>query len=262
MSTTHQTCDIACIDDALEALGASAGTLTEAERTALDRDGYVIFRDLIDAAWLDELRATYDALAKAEGAAAGHDYQQEAGAHRMGNLPNKGAAFDRVWTHPRYLAAVHHIIGGEFALDSLSSREPLPGWAGRQQGLHLDGALDDGTCGVVDSTWMLDDFTAENGATRLVPGSHRWAKAPWDVMDCQDDHPQQIIVEAPAGSVLVFNGLIWHSGRLNRAGTRRRGLFPYMRARARWDGGAYQRKHLLKSTWDRLSPAQRYILGV
>jgi hypothetical protein len=257
-----QSCEISGIDDALAVLGATPDRLSDAQRESLDRDGYALFPGLIDPEWLERLRAAYDAIRSAEGAAAGHDYQQENGTLRMGNLVNKGEVFDGVWSHPTYLAAVRHIIGGEFALDSLSSREPLPKWEGRQQGLHLDGGPKDSPHEIVDSVWMLDDFSPESGATRLIPGSHHWQQAPWDAMDPQDDHAQQIVITAPAGSVLVFNGRLWHGGTLNRNGQRRRGLFPYMRARHTTNNGAYQRKLLLKTTWDRLSPAQRYILGV
>jgi ectoine hydroxylase-related dioxygenase (phytanoyl-CoA dioxygenase family) len=110
---------------------------------------------------------------------------------------------------------------------------------------------------------MLDDFTPESGATRVVPGSHRWHNRPEDVMkSIHDDHPEQVIVTARAGSVLIFNGHTWHSGTLNRNGNRRRALFPYISCEEIWDKGDYMNKHLLKSTYDRLSPAARHILGV
>jgi ectoine hydroxylase-related dioxygenase (phytanoyl-CoA dioxygenase family) len=263
---TLTTTDIATIDEALEALGATPDLLTQAERDSLDEKGYVILEDLMGDQFLNELREAYDRIAKDEGKAAGLDYQQEPGALRLGNLVNKGEVFDRVYTHPRFLSAVHYLIRGEFHLSALTGREPLPNFDGKQQHLHPDfwgKEYKEGQCQTIDAAWMLDDFSPENGATRLVPGSHRWSSRPEQVMaNVLDDHPQQVVASAPAGSVLIFNGHTWHSGTLNKSGKRRRALFPYMAADSCWDKGSAINKHLLKSTYDRISPAARYILGV
>src|SRR4051812_14222389 len=159
------------------------------------------------------------------------------------------------------------LFQGEFRLQSISGREPQGGFAGKQQGLHPDywGKSYDPAVGgparSADSTWMLDDFTRENGTTRLVPRSHRRPGRPEDSMqDTSEDHPDQIVVEAPAGSVLIFNGHVWHAGSLNRSGARRRGIFPYMQVVPEWDRGAYQRDRLLKRTWDSLPTEVAYLL--
>ena len=65
--------------------------------------------------------------------------------------------------------------------------------------------------------WLLDDFTADNGATRVVPGSHRKGAVPKSFADPERHHPDETIVIACAGSVLVINGHLWHSGTRNRA---------------------------------------------
>src|SRR5471030_2268157 len=112
------TCGIDSIKDALEACGAGPETLSPAEKRSLDEEGYVLFEGLIEPDWLDALRLRFDELAKKEGAAAGLDYHQEPGALRIGNLVNKGEVFDRIYTHPKYLAAVHYILRGEFHLSA------------------------------------------------------------------------------------------------------------------------------------------------
>jgi ectoine hydroxylase-related dioxygenase (phytanoyl-CoA dioxygenase family) len=263
---TVATARIETIEEALEAIGATADLLTQAERDSLDNEGYVILYDLMGDELLTELREGYDRIVAEEGKAVGFDYQREPGALRIGNLVNKGEVFDRVYTHPKFLAALYYMIRDDFHLSSLSAREPLPDFDGKQQNLHPDfwgKEFKDGHCQSADAAWMLDDFSPENGATRLVPGSHRWSTRPENVMaSAHDDHPEQIIVSAPAGSVLIFNGHTWHSGTLNRNGMRRRALFPYITAESGWDQGAYMKKHLRKSTYDRISPAARYLLGV
>jgi ectoine hydroxylase-related dioxygenase (phytanoyl-CoA dioxygenase family) len=73
---------------------------------------------------------------------------------------------------------------------------------------------------MVTSMWALTDFTADNGGTRFVPGSHRFpqtpesADAPLDVDVCA--------LEMPAGSVMVFHGSLWHAGGANTTADDRR----------------------------------------
>ena len=70
---------------------------------------------------------------------------------------------------------------------------------------------------------MLDDLTIENGATRVIPGSHRWPTKPHDEMDdLLATHPQETYVTGPAGSVGFFNGQIWHGSTNNHTTSKRR----------------------------------------
>ncbi|HVZ70115.1 MAG TPA: phytanoyl-CoA dioxygenase family protein [Rhizomicrobium sp.] len=71
---------------------------------------------------------------------------------------------------------------------------------------------------MLNAIWMLDDFTEENGATRLIPGSHKWPRT---------RHPEPgeaVYAEAPAGSLLVFLGSTLHGGGANRSRATRRGI--------------------------------------
>ena len=69
-----------------------------------------------------------------------------------------------------------------------------------------------------NTIWALTDFTAENGATRVVPGSHTWD---WK----QRAMPEQIVqAEMKAGSVLLYSGSVIHSGGQNRTSSARLGL--------------------------------------
>jgi ectoine hydroxylase-related dioxygenase (phytanoyl-CoA dioxygenase family) len=64
---------------------------------------------------------------------------------------------------------------------------------------------------------MLDDFTLENGALRVVPGSHRWKRLPQDALsDPLAPHDGEVLVTAPAGTVVVMNAHAWHGGTENR----------------------------------------------
>jgi ectoine hydroxylase-related dioxygenase (phytanoyl-CoA dioxygenase family) len=66
---------------------------------------------------------------------------------------------------------------------------------------------------MVTSMWALDDFTAANGGTRFVPGSHTWATTPFSRDRPRDAH--EVSLEMPAGSVMVFHGSLWHGGGAN-----------------------------------------------
>src|SRR5262249_7699066 len=153
---------------------------------------------------------------------------QEAGADRLADLVNKGALFEVCFAHPHVLAAVAHVLGGDLKLSSINGRNALPGQG--NQWLHADHEEPpepDGYHGC-NTAWLLDDFTPENGATRLVPGSHRSGRLPQDALpDPGEPHPDEIKAVAPAGSVLVFNGHVWHSGTDNRTERPRRALFAF-----------------------------------
>jgi ectoine hydroxylase-related dioxygenase (phytanoyl-CoA dioxygenase family) len=70
---------------------------------------------------------------------------------------------------------------------------------------------------VCNTVWMLDDFTRENGPTRLIPGSHKWGTRPQDVLeDPMAPHPQEIMLTGKAGSIAVMNAHMWHAGTANR----------------------------------------------
>ncbi len=115
---------------------------------------------------------------------------------------------------------------------------------------------------VCNSIWLLDDFTSENGATRIVPGSHRSGKLPIDAMDDpMDTHPDEIQLNAPAGTVVIFNSHTWHGGTLNESDAPRRAMHAYF-CRRNQPQQTDQRKYILPETYERLSDPARFILDV
>ena len=159
------------------------------------------------------------------------------------------------------LAAIHHVIGRDFKLSALNARDALLG-EGHQR-LHTDGPSDfDGRFHVCNSIWLIDDFTEENGCTRLVPGTHR-GKRPDNVLeDAMAPHPKEEHLVAPAGTVAVFNSHTWHGGTLNRTkDSKRRALHCYFAAREH-EQLLNQREYIRNETWTRISRAARYILDI
>lgn len=254
--------EVSNIQEALEQLGVTGNTLTEEEKRALDDNGYIVFPSLMPQEWLEGLQAKYEQLMQQEGRSAGSEVHQEEGTRRLSDLVNKGAEFDGIYTHPKVLAAVYHIISRDFKLSSLNGRDAVPGHG--HQGLHADwGSRFAGEpYHVVNSVWMLDDFSAENGATRVVPGTHKLAgDISALIPNPAEAHPDQIVLQAPAGSVAVFNSHLWHGGTRNTSTRTRRGIFGYFTARE-FGQQLDQSEYIRVKTYRRLSPAARYVLGV
>jgi len=234
--------------------------LSDTERRGLDEDGYVRLPGLMRPEQLDALRARIDELFAEEGEQAGGEFKQEPGARRLANLVNKGAVFEEAIVNPRVLACAAHVLGPRFKLSSLNARSTNP-HSGECQPLHADsGAIaDELGYSVCNSIWLLDDFTPENGATRMVPGSHRWRQLP--EADFYGPHPAQQLVLGKAGDVVVMNAHMWHGGTANRTSAARRAMHAYY---TRWDQPQqqYQKRWLSSGVQARLSSEARRILAL
>lgn len=229
----------------------------------LDQNGFAVIENVIGPKWLEQLRQTFEELVEEEGEEAGVEVAQMKGVRRLADLVNKGEAFDAVYVQPALLTAALHIFQRPFKLHSLNGHDPLVNDG--LQSLHADGGQPEtaeGPFRVVNSMWMLDDFTTENGATRIIPGSHRKLGNINDyIEDRMADHPEQVHLQGSAGSVAVFNGSIWHSSYINHSGRFRRTLHCAFIARE-FDQQTNQREYLRPETAERLSPLARYILDV
>ena len=248
------------MDPELAKLGFAPRPLAPDQLQALDARGYVILENAIDPPWLKKLRRAFDAIYKREGDKAGIEVNQVEGVRRLADLANKGEVFDQVYLLPQLLVGVAHVLQRPFKLHSLNGHDPLPD--GGLQALHPDGGCIEGSYSVVNSMWMLDDFSRDNGATRVVPGSHKKSGKIDDyVADRVAEHPDQCHLEAPAGSVAGCNGSVWHSSYRNHSGRRRRTLHCAFIARE-YAQQTNQRQYLRPETAVRLSPLARYILDV
>ncbi|HXU35071.1 MAG TPA: phytanoyl-CoA dioxygenase family protein [Blastocatellia bacterium] len=246
------------IELTLRECGVTASTLSTTEKEALDREGYVIFRNVIDADWLKSLRAAFDDGCAKDSSSPVNAVVKDSGTRHLDNLVTRGEKFERVYTHPLVLAGVWHVLQVPFRLAQMNGREPLPGYG--QQGLHADwtARAKGEPFRIVTSIWLLDNFTSENGATRVVPGTHRLlTRPPKSFADPQSRHRDQRIISAPAGSVLLFNGHLWHSGTRNQTSLRRRVL------QCSFVGRDELRFNAIKvNAPECLAPAARCILGL
>ena len=229
----------------------------------LDSQGFCVLPGFMGAELLAALQDRVDELFAIEGIDAGSEFKQEAGARRLANLVDKGEMFERAVAMDEVLQGVRHVLGAEFKLSSLNVRVAEPNEGGLQP-LHIDmGLLPDArgyaTCNTV---WMLDDFTPQNGALRVVPGSHKWGKRPQEVLaDANAPHPDELLVTGTAGDVVVMNAAAWHGGTRNRTARPRRAMHGFY-VRRDVPQQQYQKKLLRAETQARLGPELRRVLAL
>ena len=229
----------------------------------LDEDGFVILRDFISPERLQALRDECERIYAEQGELAGTEFRQEPQTRRLANVVNCGKIFEDLISEPAILALVRHVISDQFKFSSLNFRSsnPYSTWA---QPLHCDNGatVDEQGFWICNVIWLLDDFTLENGATRMVPGSHHIGKLPQDVIaDINAPHPDEILLVEKAGTVVVMNTHMWHGATANRTDQDRRALHSLYCRRDK-PQQQYQKRLLSAETQQNLSPALRELLAL
>ncbi|WP_029011355.1 phytanoyl-CoA dioxygenase family protein [Azospirillum halopraeferens] len=180
---------------------------------------------------------------------------------RVWQLVNKAPEMASLIENPVVLDLVRRVLGADCNLHDFQATSIGPGTGGGAW--HVDAPL--GQIPeplpefplMVQNVWLLDDFTAHNGATRVVPGSHRFRKAPpWSEGQRDDER----VLTAPAGSVAIWLSNTWHRSGPNETDRPRRAILcNYNRS---WLRGFTDFVATLdEATARRLSPTVRYLLG-
>jgi hypothetical protein len=189
--------------------------------TRIAQDGYTILPDAIEPELVQEID---EALLKLE-----HDLRtvpadnlfEGARTLRVYNLLVHGATFEKIPVHPNVLPVVEAVLDPGLLISSLSSIAIGPDE--QAQPIHADDQLIPLTRPhvpiICNTMWAITDFTEENGATRLIPGSHLRDEPPNPL-----EHYETIPAEMRKGSVLVWVGSLWHGGGANHTDTRRVGI--------------------------------------
>ena len=256
--------------DLLKQMGVQPDTLSQEEKDFLDQNGYLILRNILSPQQVEMINQKLAELMTAEGVHAGAElmdspyirHPKEHGADRLADLVNKGSIFDVFYTHPRVLAGIAQVLGPEIKLSSLNYRAAKPGLG--LQKLHADWhePIENKYYKVCNSIWLLDDFSAKNGATRIVPGTQLNGALPQDVLDDPwAPHPDEVILTAPAGTVAIFNSHTWHGGTTNHTDQDRRAIHSYF-CRRDQPQQVDQLRYIRPETRARLSEAAQEILGV
>lgn len=184
----------------------------------LERDGYSVVEALLTH---DEACAVRDGLREVlDRTPTGRNDFEGFSTRRIYALFAKTRAFDALAVHPLLLGVLDRVLGPSYQLSAPTGIEIGPGE--KAQVLHTDDSIyplpRPHPEVVLNSMWALDDFTVDNGATRVLSGSHRWTDR------LPTDADETVTVTMPAGSVLFIAGTLWHGGGANQTDRTRLGV--------------------------------------
>jgi ectoine hydroxylase-related dioxygenase (phytanoyl-CoA dioxygenase family) len=187
----------------------------------LRRDGYVVLPRLVGSDQLAAIRR--DLAPYLTGHLFGRNDFEGLRSERVYALLAKAPSVAGLVEHPAVLELVGAILQPNYLLSANLAINVHPGETA--QVLHSD----DGYCRIprprepmgVSAIWAIDDFTGDNGATEVIPGSHTWGD---EEPDPGDERIRQITM--PAGSAVVFMGTLLHRGGPNCSTVTRLGITP------------------------------------
>ena len=178
---------------------------TDSAARCIREDGYTVVPDFLDEETVRRLCTDMAPVFDDIGSRMTEEYgQQTVHTH---NLLAKTRAVDDVLLDNRLLGLIEAVLGPDFQISGVAAMRPAPG--DRRQRMHQD----DGHYPIprphppliVNTLIALDPFTRENGATEVVPDSHR-------SVDRVDQEAPTVSVEMPAGALLLWEGALWHRG--------------------------------------------------
>lgn len=262
------------IENVVKELSINENILSDQKKLELMDNGYCTIY-ISPEEWkkrgidLDLISKVVDELIEKEGWRGGWDHisnkikegqHPEKGAQRLNNLLSKHDCFRKVFTIPEAILASKFLIKKEISLSQLILRMPFPGKG--EQPWHVDWiprkSNQDPIRSVLTSL-LLDDFTKDNGTTRVVPGSHKWLKQPSDDGYSFQDHPNQKYIEAKKGTLFIYDINLWHCGTKNKNGKKRRHLNINYRDRKIWQQINFK-KELNEDFKKKLSLPELYLL--
>jgi ectoine hydroxylase-related dioxygenase (phytanoyl-CoA dioxygenase family) len=208
-------------DDAPAPIDDPARAERKRRLAEIDEQGYTVVEGAIEPDLVAALLEDLDRLHRELGTVPSRNGFEGTKTLRVYNLLAHGPLWQQVPVHESVLPIVERVLDPGCLVSSLSSISIGPGEVA--QPIHSDDQLiplpRPHVPVVCNSMWALTDFTEANGATRLVPSSHK--------LDHHPDygHPYDSIpAEMPAGSVLIWNGSLWHGGGANATDETRVGI--------------------------------------
>ena len=211
----------------------SLGDVESVVAELCEGSGYVVIEDFFAAELVQSARESIYRLVAAEPGRTSHFYGDDVNQAqaRVWNLPAKDDVFRRLCADERMLAILRPILGEDLMLSSFAANVLHRG--AQAQEPHVDypywdlharerwpRALNASYFLAVESVIPLDEFTVENGATAIVPGSQRLACWP-DTAEFAERH---IRVTMRPGALLLFPALLWHAGQTNNSDASRAAL--------------------------------------
>lgn len=195
-------------------------TLDPEARKYFEESGFVVIEGLLSPSeTLAAKTAILELAASERESGIAHNYGPNM--QRVWNLLNKHPVFQDLITSPQILAWMEHLFdrptsSQKYYLSSLQANMNKAGAPGLH--LHIDTPIPEPLPPWIikaNTIWILDDFTQTNGATEVIPGSHKRTRKPR--RDDPADEEGIIKVIAPAGSVIITHGALWHRSGANRS---------------------------------------------
>jgi len=181
---------------------------------------------------------------------------------RIMNVPAKLKETGRIVEHPIMLRLVREVLGNDCLLSDLSATS-IGAHTSDGGAWHIDAPLTQMPEPLPDipltvqNAWMLDEFTEDNGATRVIPKSHLFRKKPvWGY----DSQHEEIILTAPAGSMAMWLSQTWHRSGPNLTDRPRRALLGYFSRSWIKPFSDYTRA-VPKEIMETYTPSARYLMG-
>jgi ectoine hydroxylase-related dioxygenase (phytanoyl-CoA dioxygenase family) len=183
--------------------------------------GWAVIPDAIEPGLVDSLTHDLTRLETDLGTVPAGNSFEGARTLRVYNLLARGELWWQVPVHPVVLPVVERVLDPGCLVSSLSSINIGPGETA--QPIHADDQLiplpKPHPPTVCNTMWALTDFTEQNGATRVISGTHLADTSP----DYGHPYPSEAAV-MKRGSVLVWHGSLWHGGGANDTDERRIGI--------------------------------------
>jgi len=177
------------------------------------------------------------------------------------NLPAKHEVFCQLVENEKVLKLARKVLGNDCVLSDISANSIGPHTEGAAW--HVDSPLGQLPEPLpeypltLQNVWMLDDFTVENGATRVIPGSHKKRKRPaWAGGRMEDE----VALTAPAGSMAIWLSNTWHRIGPNSTDNPRRAILCYY-SRSWIKPFSDYRTSIPADVLKKASPTLRYLLG-
>lgn len=243
----------------------------------LSKNGYCLIKPEKNFwEWIDsspkKIRKIIDKLLKSEGLKAGSEGKEEftikknrllePGTNRLSNLLNKDQVFRKISTYPLFIFFAKEIIKNEFKISAVEFREPKKNY--NEQALHIDWLPRKKRSDNFEMLLFflyLDDSNSKNGATKLVPKSHRKIYYPEFYGNVFKKFKNEITVNAKKGDILVLNANTWHRGGSNINGAKR-GLLNIEYRNRKIDQLLNLKKYLSKKTKTKLTNYEKYLYAV
>lgn len=189
---------------------------------SIEKDGYAVIESLLPPQDVQEIKGALAPWLRGE--KMGRNDFEGFKSERAYALLAKAPSIAKIVAHPTTLAVIDRLLPPNYLLSACLAIKVHPGET--PQRFHTDDSSGrfwkrpHAWCGI-STLWAFDDFTLDNGATEVIPGSHRWSEE-----DLPPTEDRAMKVEMPAGSVVIFAGNLFHRGGANKSTGNRLAITP------------------------------------